>query len=36
MGERYYVQTTINRTVGAILKGDDRVLITMGDELGKP
>jgi type I restriction enzyme, R subunit len=34
-GERYYQQIAINRTVEAILKGDNRVLITMATGTGK-
>jgi type I restriction enzyme R subunit len=33
--ERYYQQIAINRTVEAILKGDNRVLITMATGTGK-
>ena len=34
-GDRYYQQIAINRTVEAILKGDNRVLITMATGTGK-
>jgi type I restriction enzyme R subunit len=34
-GERYYQQIAINRTVEAILKGDNRILITMATGTGK-
>lgn len=34
-GERYYQQIAVNRTVEAILKGDNRVLITMATGTGK-
>ena len=33
--ERYYQQTAINRTVEAILKGDNRLLLTMATGTGK-
>jgi type I restriction enzyme R subunit len=33
--ERYYQQTAINRTVEAILKGNDRLLLTMATGTGK-
>jgi type I restriction enzyme R subunit len=33
--ERYYQQTAINRTVEAILKGDNRLLLTMATDTGK-
>jgi type I restriction enzyme R subunit len=35
MGERYYQQTAVNRTVEAILKGQRRLLITMATGSGK-
>lgn len=34
-GERYYQMVAINRAVEAILKGDDRILITMATGTGK-
>jgi type I restriction enzyme R subunit len=34
-GERYYQQIAINRTVEAIIKGDNRLLITMATGTGK-
>jgi len=34
-GERYYQQIAVNRTVEAILKGDQRVLVTMATGTGK-
>jgi type I restriction enzyme, R subunit len=33
--ERYYQQTAINRTVEAVLKGDNRLLLTMATGTGK-
>ena len=33
--ERYYQQTAINRTVEAVLKGNDRLLLTMATGTGK-
>jgi type I restriction enzyme R subunit len=33
--ERYYQQTAVNRTVEAILKGDNRLLLTMATGTGK-
>jgi type I restriction enzyme R subunit len=34
-GERYYQQIAINRVVEAVLKGDDRLLVTMATGTGK-
>ena len=34
-GERYYQQIAINRTIEAILQGDERILLTMATGTGK-